>query len=150
MRFLPATLLFFSVVAVASPQFEEKPIRVTGVLSLEVFPGPPNYESVNDGEAREEAWILTTAKKERFQLVIIEGAQENFATLRRCLGRKAVVAGTSWPAHTGHHHTAFLITVASIQEEPNKSLEPTPRLGVVRSFFRRAKLSGNLRGVAHL
>jgi hypothetical protein len=26
---------------------------------------------------------------------------------------------------------------------PNKSLEPTPRLGVVRSLFRRAKLRGN-------
>jgi hypothetical protein len=33
---------------------------------------------------------------------------------------------------------------------PNKSPEPTPRLGVVRSLFWRAKLRGNPRGVAHL
>jgi hypothetical protein len=33
---------------------------------------------------------------------------------------------------------------------PNKSPEPTPRLVVLRSFFWRAKLRGNLRGVAHL
>jgi hypothetical protein len=36
------------------------------------------------------------------------------------------------------------------EEKPNKSPEPTPRLGVARSLFRRAKPSGNLRGVAHL
>src|SRR5204862_67509 len=39
---------------------------------------------------------------------------------------------------------------AAIEKMPNKSLEPTPRLGVLRSIFRRAKLTGNLRGVAHL
>jgi hypothetical protein len=32
----------------------------------------------------------------------------------------------------------------------NKAPEPTPRLEVIRSFVRRAKLSGNSRGVAHL
>jgi hypothetical protein len=32
----------------------------------------------------------------------------------------------------------------------NKSPEPTPRLGVMRALFRRAKHTGNLRGVAHL
>jgi hypothetical protein len=35
-------------------------------------------------------------------------------------------------------------------KKPNKSPEPTPRLGVVRSVFSRAKHSGNSRGVAHL
>jgi hypothetical protein len=39
----------------------------------------------------------------------------------------------------------------SIAEKmPNKSPEPTPRLGVIRWLFRRAKHSGNLRVVAHL
>jgi hypothetical protein len=35
-------------------------------------------------------------------------------------------------------------------QSPNKTPEPTPRLGVVRSLFQGAKLRGNLRGVAHL
>jgi hypothetical protein len=38
----------------------------------------------------------------------------------------------------------------AMNQRPNKSLEPTPRLGVVRSHFLRAKHSGILRGVAHL
>jgi hypothetical protein len=36
------------------------------------------------------------------------------------------------------------------EKRANKSPEPTPRLATIRSLFRRAKLSGNLRGVAHL
>jgi hypothetical protein len=35
-------------------------------------------------------------------------------------------------------------------QSPNKTPEPTPRLGVVRSLFWRAKHCGNSRGVAHL
>jgi hypothetical protein len=45
----------------------------------------------------------------------------------------------------------LLIEIESAKNEAaNKSPEPTPRLGVVRSLFRRAKSSGNSRGVAHL
>jgi hypothetical protein len=46
----------------------------------------------------------------------------------------------------------FVVEVVerSVREKPNKALEPTPRLGGIRSLVRRAKLRGNLRGVAHL
>jgi hypothetical protein len=117
-------LVFLAVcflTAVVSAQFEEKPIRASGVVTLEVFPGRPNYESIKDGDEREEAWILTTSKKERFQLVIIEDVKKKFATLRHRLGKNVSVAGFVWEGHTGHHHTEFLITLSSIQEEPNQS-----------------------------
>ena len=43
-----------------------------------------------------------------------------------------------------------LIALTRIAQKPNKSPEPTPRLGVLRLLLRRAKPSGNLRGAAHL
>lgn len=106
---------------------EEKSIRVVGVVSREVFPGRPNYESIANGDEPEHTWILTVAKdkKKRFQLVVADRSGLKFATLRQCIGKEVEIEGLIWEAHTGHHHTPFLITVRSIQEQPNKAVEPT-------------------------
>lgn len=120
-------LSFIVLTSVATAQFEEKllfeerPILVSGVVSLEVFPGPPKYKSIKSGDVREEAWILTSAKAERFHLVILDDKVEKFATLRRCLGKKVHVKGMAWEAHTGHHRTPFLITVYSIEAGHKKA-----------------------------
>ena len=120
-------LSFIALTSIARAQFEEKllfeerPILVSGVVSLEVFPGPPKYESIKNGDAREEAWILTSAKAERFHLVILDDKLEKFATLRHRLGKMVQVKGMAWEAHTGHHRTPFLITVHSIQAEHEKA-----------------------------
>ena len=97
------------------------PILVSGVVSLEVFPGPPKYKSIKSGDVREEAWILTSAKAERFHLVILDDKVEKFATLRRCLGKEVHVKGMAWEAHTGHHRTPFLITAYSIETGHKKA-----------------------------
>lgn len=112
-------VLLCAVVPVAYAQLEEKPIRISGMVSLEVFPGPPNYESVKNGDEAEGALILTAmkqGKKERFQLVVLSDSKQKFATLRHCIGKTVSVEGVVWEAITGHHHTPFLITVKSIQE----------------------------------
>lgn len=70
---------------------------------------------------RQEAWILTSAKAERFHLVILDDEVEKFATLSRCLGKMVQVKGMAWEAHTGHHRTPFLITVYSIEAEHKKA-----------------------------
>jgi hypothetical protein len=115
-----AILSFVGLTSVAAAQFEEMPLSVSGFLSLEVFPGPPNYKSINNGDVREEAWILTTAKAGRFHLVILDNKKEKFETLQRCLGKMVRVKGVAWEAHTGHHRTPFLITLHSIEAEPKK------------------------------
>jgi hypothetical protein len=46
--------------------------------------------------------------------------------------------------------TAGSLAAMYLKKRPNKSPEPTPRLGVIRSLVRRAKSRGNSRGVAHL
>jgi hypothetical protein len=122
MKLLTLIFSFVCLAAFASAQAsEEKPVRVVGIVSLEVFSGRPNYESVKDGDEAEQAWILTVAnaeKKERFQLVVIDGAEQKFATLRQCVGKQVVVEGSVWEAYTGHHHTPLLISVRTIKEQP--------------------------------
>jgi hypothetical protein len=104
-------------VSVPVTQSQETPIRIAGVVSLEVFPGRPNYESIKNGDEAEKVWVLTTAKggtKERFQLVVINGPEPKLATLRQSIGKRVEVEGVAWEAFSGHHHTARLLTVRSV------------------------------------
>jgi len=131
MKTFAATILFLCLAVIALAQSDEKPIRAVGVVSLEVFPGRPNFENIKDGDEPEKAWILTVSskeKKERFQLVVIDRDEQKFATLRKSVGKKVAVEGLAWEAQTGHHHTPFLITVRSIQEEPSQAAPTTPGL----------------------
>jgi len=132
MKLLSAILSLVCLAAVANAQLDERPIRAVGIVSLEVFPGRPNYESIKEGDEPEKEWILTVAseeRNERFQLVVIDGREQKDSMLRRCIGKKVAVEGSIWEAHTGHHHTPFLITVRTIQEEPNQSPHPTRASG---------------------
>ncbi len=128
MRFIAA---FFCLLTISLPARDEKPIQVSGVLSLEVFPGRPNYERIKDGDEPEKAWILTVAgeKNEKFQLVVDDGSEQKFAMLRRCSGKKISVTGFLWEADNGHHHTPFLIIIRSIKDEPNQPSQTTRAFG---------------------
>lgn len=113
---------------------DEEPISISGFLSTKIFPGLPNYESVAAGDRSEEAWLLTSEtvspgskeKTEAYQLVFLSDFEKTFATLRRLLGKRVSVEGTIWIAHTGHHHTRFLITLKAIKETPNQAEPQTP------------------------
>ena len=106
-------------------------VSLTGTLRSQVFPGPPNYESIKRGDRKETAIILTlvapacttgndaqgidvpeTSIRE-MQLVITKDA--HWKTVRRLMGKRAIVAGTLFHAHTGHHRTKVLIDVANIR-----------------------------------
>jgi hypothetical protein len=106
-------------------------VTLTGTLRSQVFPGPPNYESIKTGDQRETAIILTlvadtcTTGKERegldvpetsvreVQLVVTKDA--HWKTIRRLMGKRAKVTGTLFHAHTGHHRTRVLIDVSRIR-----------------------------------
>ena len=44
----------------------QKPIQLSGRLDHRVFPGPPNYEDVQKGDAPESAYILELASPRCF------------------------------------------------------------------------------------
>ena len=106
-------------------------VSLTGTLRSQVFPGPPNYESVRRGDRKETAIILKlvtsacTAGSDpqgvdvpesnisEMQLVIVKKA--HWKLVRRLMGQYAIVTGTLFHAHTGHHRTKVLVNVASIR-----------------------------------
>ncbi len=112
--------------------FEYGPsVSLTGTISSRVFAGPPNYESIKRGDRKETAIILSLASPvcttandtansfdvaetdiREVQLVITK--PEHWKALKRLRGKPVVISGTLFHAHTGHHRTKILITVAEL------------------------------------
>jgi hypothetical protein len=111
-----------------------QPTQLLGKISIETFPGLPNYESIKEGDEPEVYWILTTEKpycgqgedfgsegqkitqieknQTRFQLML---TPEQYTQWKALLPNKVSVEGSMMMAHTGHHHTAMLIEVTKIK-----------------------------------
>lgn len=113
--------------------YEPATVTLTGRISKQVFPGPPNYESVKKGDAPEVAWVLrlerpvsvkarkgddfnqTRRNVRDLQLAL---GPDDFKRYRNLLGKRVAVIGGLFGAHTGHHHTAVLMSVKRIQPAP--------------------------------
>ncbi len=107
-------------------------VTLTGTIFRETFPGPPNYESIEDGDTPETYWILTIKTP---QCVIAESAENDelyevanstirfqlafetsntYQSQKNLEGSTAVVKGQLFIGTSGHHHTEALISVKSI------------------------------------
>lgn len=111
-------------------------IALEGVLWRETFPGPPNYRSIDDGDAPETVWVLTidsprcfmaedmengrlheVGRVSRFQLVLNE---RKYKENKGLLERRVSVTGQIVQAASGHHHTKALIEVKELKASPPK------------------------------
>jgi len=127
-----ALLVVGCVPVTAQKCFEYGPtVSLTGRLSSQVFPGPPNYQSIRRGDRKETALLLglvqticTTGNDpqgfdvpetevRQVQLAITKEAHWKIA--RRLVGKHVTVTGTLFHAHTGHHRTKVLIDVANVR-----------------------------------
>ena len=105
--------------------YELDTVQVDGVLERRTYPGPPNYESVSRGDAREvgyymrltdglcvtrnlDATNVPTAGVRRVQLIV---DAEQAKRLRRLVGRRVTMRGSLTHASTGHHHAELLLTL---------------------------------------
>jgi len=106
-------------------------VTLTGKLHSRVFPGPPNYESIRQGDRKETALLLTLVKEicttgsdplgidvpeanlRDIQLVITNDA--HWKVVHRLMGKRVIVTGTLFHAHTGHHITKVLAEVTSMR-----------------------------------
>ncbi|WP_185814688.1 DUF4431 domain-containing protein [Xanthomonas sp. SS] len=97
-------------------------VRLTGVLERVTFAGPPNYESVQNGDAPETYFVLrlpapvcvldsdqSAISANRLQLLL---EPEQYKLFRPRLGKRITLPGELWPAETGHHHTPLMFTPA--------------------------------------
>lgn len=113
--------------------YEPAEVQLSGTLSKQVVPGPPNYQDVKKGDKAETIWILTLNKAvcvtgntddvnepeqnvTDLQLVL---QPNHFAQLSRMPGRNTQVVslGKLFHAHTAHHRTKVLLDVKEIKQK---------------------------------
>ncbi len=124
---------FLSMFSSAECLKDGQDVAFTGTVSRETFPGPPNYESIDDGDTPETYWILTintphcviaesmedgtlhelAKSTTRFQLAFQDS--NIYKSHKNLVENGAVVEGQLFAGHSGHHHTKALISVKSIK-----------------------------------
>lgn len=95
---------------------------VSGLLTMRIFAGPPNYESIAGGDAEERTYILelparlcandgefieNSTKFDRVQIGTSDPAL--IRVLNASIGSQVTVHGEAFGAHTGHHHAPLVI-----------------------------------------
>lgn len=148
-RFLVLLLFFMSLSANATNQvvsFEPTQVTLKGDIIMLTFPGPPNFESIKQGDKLEKGPYLILSKPIDVQLTTsqksrqeADESQKNVKLIQLVVfntsdwqrikqGNKVVVTGTLFSAITGHHHARVLLKVKKIavlskQTISNKALE---------------------------
>ncbi|MGA3302138.1 MAG: hypothetical protein ABSC72_02495 [Methylovirgula sp.] len=112
-------------------------LKLSGMLSHKIFPGPPNYENTRKGDRPEPAYILTLDKPvcasgisvgkdkplvstEPFSTIhlLFDGNKDIARELKRLVGKRVTVQGENGDeAFTGHHHAPFIMDVKAIWAE---------------------------------
>lgn len=143
--FVSSILLIFAPQPIANaqvmgPQTAEGCIRVSdprpklsvsGRLTLQLFPGAPNFESIAAGDVEEQTFIVELPHAaciddggdfadpaEKFVTVQVSGAQDRLsAVLKAAVGRKVIIEGEGFASHTGHHHAPLVVIVDRVSAE---------------------------------
>ena len=102
---------------------ENESVTLRGQIVNITFAGPPNYESIKNGDAAETVPVLilqqSVCKMYEFhvwhlQMFHLIGDSDEIAAH---VGQNVVVTGTHFWAETGHHHTAVMLDVSNIEIE---------------------------------
>lgn len=111
--------------------YDDQIVTLSGVTSFKVFPGPPNYESIADGDIREGAIFLTLDKsidvtaspnapyfrrderENNVKILHVANNDDKYWPLLRS-GHHIKITGTLFHRLTGHHRTRVLINVIKV------------------------------------
>src|SRR5574343_688180 len=131
-------LAALSGIATAAPRvtclpYEPAVTAVSGQLVRKTFAGPPNYESIKDGDRPETGFYLTLSKPvcavetggrdnndalQGVTLIQLILNQQGYQQLRPMLGKTIELKGTLSSAFTGHHHAPLLLQVTGLESVP--------------------------------
>ena len=103
-------------------------LSLAGRLTFSVFPGPPNYESVDNGDMPEPTYILVLKRNiciedggqfadptQMFNSVQVYTTHDSlWPKFKKLKGKQVTVSGSGFAAHTGHHHAPLVLEVTSI------------------------------------
>lgn len=126
---------------------KEKTIDASGTLSRPIFPGPPNYEDVRQGDAPEPAYILKLRNPfcvsgddfvadgqviDRIHLV----DDETTPHLRGLVEREVSVVGSdAYGGHTGHHRAPLVMGVVTAAPVTGAGEPENDGLATVQAFY---------------
>jgi hypothetical protein len=107
-------------------------VQLEGQLYKKSFPGPPNYEDIKKGDEEELYWLIKTINpfcvsgngqlfedevQNQSEVQLVISSKLNFyRTKRDLLNKNVVVKGKLFPQMTGHHKTAVLIDIESLEK----------------------------------
>jgi len=110
--------------------YEPVEVKLTGTIISRTFPGPPNYESIREGDEPETYWLLRMpkavcvnsrepgdiyeAKTNIHRIQLVFSSEAAYKTYGRLLGKRVRATGTLYARFTGHHKTPVLLTVTSL------------------------------------
>jgi hypothetical protein len=129
--------IFLSAAGAATPCYavEPKIVTVTGTLVEKAYPGPPNFESVKNGDREEKFFLLrfkppictigytpdemgktgyydeSHSSIAEMQLVFLDDAGYLYDKLRPSLGKQIQCTGTLFDTQTVNHRTPVLVQV---------------------------------------
>lgn len=112
--------------------YDPEEVEISGVIAMKTFPGPPEYESIEEGDKPETVWILNllspicvladeedelinvTEKDIRAIHLVLDGKQ--YKKYGHLVSKKVIATGKLYHSHTGHHHTDVLMIVLGLKE----------------------------------
>jgi hypothetical protein len=132
-RPIPSYQLHLSQIKQIPVELEE----LSGILISKVFPGPPNYDSIEDGDYPEEGWILKLDSGSKDILaasmrldgsmgideIEIETEKSFDGDLQRCIGRQVICRGILRDAESAHHHTPLLLSACRLLTVPQSQFQ---------------------------
>jgi hypothetical protein len=127
-------------------------VTLSGTLTFSVFPGPPQYEDVTQGDSPEPAYILELDEASCFTgdenfpqgevsrahlIVTGDDHQQFWQELKILIGRHVRASGREpFAAITGHHHAPVVMAIDQITAEHEDALwyQGTPATTVMAFY----------------
>lgn len=130
LTYLMVSLSFAALANNSTLYYQPKVVKLTGLIRVLTFPGPPNYESIRNGDAIETCGYLILnnpidvdlfqnfqigndelEKNVKFIQLVIHN-DKDWPKIKN--GNAVVVSGQLFHALTGHHHARVLLLVENV------------------------------------
>jgi uncharacterized protein DUF4431 len=91
----------------------EKQVCMQGELVFKIFPGAPEYFSIEEGDAANPCWLLRIEPSKEEIALCLNDDLRDFCD--KHISKQISVEGALFPAHTTHHPTRVLIDVQKME-----------------------------------